>query len=45
MANYERADLGICEFFKYLANFIFYRFGLEVKKNFYFIKIKILFFP
>jgi len=40
--NYKLADQGVRDFLKYLANFIFYRFGLEVKKqtDFYFIKIK-----
>ena len=31
MANYQQADQGLGNFFKYLANFIFYRFGLEVR--------------
>ncbi|CAM4812248.1 unnamed protein product [Rotaria magnacalcarata] len=30
MVNYQQADQGIYNFFKYLANFIFYRFGLEI---------------
>lgn len=33
MTNYEQADTGVLEFLKYLVNFIFYRFGLEVKKT------------
>jgi hypothetical protein len=45
MINYKLADQGVRDFLKYLANFIFYRFGLEVKKrnDFYFIKIKKLY--
>lgn len=31
MVNYQQADQGVTEFLKYLANFFFYRFGLEVK--------------
>jgi hypothetical protein len=34
MVNYQQTDRGVCEFLKYIANFIFYRFGLEVKKIF-----------
>ncbi|CAF0821922.1 unnamed protein product [Adineta steineri] len=30
MINYREADKGICDFLKYAANFIFYRFGLEI---------------
>jgi hypothetical protein len=33
ITNYKDADQGVPEFLKYLANFIFYRFGLEVKKT------------
>jgi hypothetical protein len=33
MANYQQADQGVINFLKYSANFIFYRFGLEVKKK------------
>jgi hypothetical protein len=33
MINYKLADQGVRDFLKYLANFIFYRFGLEVKKT------------
>jgi hypothetical protein len=29
----QRVDQGACEFMKYLINFIFYRFGLEVKQK------------
>ncbi|CAF1201689.1 unnamed protein product [Rotaria sp. Silwood1] len=28
--NYKQADEKICNFLKYLANFLFYRFGLEI---------------
>ncbi len=34
IANYQQADQGIRELLKYLANFIFYRFGLEVRMKF-----------
>ncbi|CAF1290556.1 unnamed protein product, partial [Rotaria sordida] len=30
IVNYQQADQGICDCLKYLANFIFYRFGLEI---------------
>ena len=30
IVNYQQADQSIANFLKYLANFIFYRFGLEV---------------
>ncbi|CAF1388784.1 unnamed protein product [Rotaria sordida] len=30
IVNYQQADQGIYDFLKYLANFIFYRFGLEI---------------
>ncbi|CAF4228229.1 unnamed protein product, partial [Rotaria sp. Silwood2] len=30
IVNYKEADEGICNFLKYLVNFIFYRFGLEI---------------
>ena len=33
IVNYQQADQGVTDFLKYLANFIFYRFGLEVQKN------------
>jgi hypothetical protein len=42
MVNYQQADSGVKEFLKYLANFVFYRFGLEVKEKFYLIEIEIL---
>jgi hypothetical protein len=34
IVNYQQADKGVREFLKYIANFIFYRFGLEVRKIF-----------
>jgi len=37
IVNYQQADQGVCEFLKYIANFIFYRFGLEVRKIFIYI--------
>ncbi len=33
MVSYQQADQGVVNFLKYLANFAFYRFGLEVKKT------------
>jgi hypothetical protein len=33
IVSYQQADQGVVNFIKYLANFIFYRFGLEVKKR------------
>lgn len=33
MVNYRKSDTTIYNFLKYLANFIFYRFGLEVRKK------------
>ena len=30
MVSYQQADQGVNEFLKYLVNFFFYRFGLEV---------------
>ncbi len=43
MVNYQQADRGVGEFLKYLANFVFYRFGLEVKEEFYLIEIEVFF--
>ena len=31
--SYKQADQGMIEFLKYLCNFAFYRFGLEVKRK------------
>lgn len=31
--SYQQADQGIVDFLKYLSNFVFYRFGLEVKSD------------
>jgi hypothetical protein len=36
MINYQQADQGVVNLLKYLANFLFYRFGLEVKKKRFF---------
>jgi hypothetical protein len=36
MINYQHADQGVVNLLKYLANFLFYRFGLEVKKKRFF---------
>jgi hypothetical protein len=33
IVNYQQADHGVNSFLKYLANFLFYRFGLEVEKS------------
>ena len=33
MVTYEQADESFLSFLKYSANFIFYRFGLEVNEN------------
>jgi hypothetical protein len=33
LVNNQRVDQDIYEFMKYIINFIFYRFGLEVKKK------------
>jgi hypothetical protein len=33
IASYKQADASVANFLKYLANFIFYRFGLEVNKK------------
>jgi len=38
IASYKQADASVANFLKYLANFIFYRFGLEVNKNQIFIQ-------
>lgn len=32
IVSYQQADRGVVDFLKYLANFTFYRFGLEVKQ-------------
>jgi hypothetical protein len=33
IVSYQEADQAVVNFLKYLVNFIFYRFGLEVKKS------------
>ncbi len=38
IANYQQIDRGVSEMLKYLANFIFYRFGLEVNKKLIFLR-------
>jgi hypothetical protein len=33
IASYQEADRDVISFLKYITNFIFYRFGLEVNKR------------
>lgn len=37
--SYQQADQGVFNFLKYIMNFIFYRFGLEVKKAYLFLSL------